>query len=366
MPKFEQQPNKEEKNINPVENPKEAYEKTEEDEATLKAKLGTAKSAAEIIEIDRKLQAIEDAKSGMISTAQEKEQIKEQEKIQTEKDKQEYDKILSKIKERGKEEFSENEIRRRSELINKLDEKITSWEVFQLQNLMYRAGDMGEEEKKKVWEKIEQTKKGDKEKSAESPTEEDRSRFIAMDKIDEIEKRIEKEKKIDKATLEDLSSQWAIYQRKRIPDKYIEIYKDLFKSKIIAKFYNIGEGPYKEYKTFGDLEWASHLAAYSFVSEAKITDELEEKGFKLPMASLEEKSEFSRLMNKSDQEIMNYITSMAKELSEEVKVTKKRDFILLTQLKVDTIARTKDFKDKSRINNAISEIDRILTVLEKM
>jgi len=72
MPKLEQQ------NINPIENPREAYEKTEEDEASLKAQLGGAKSADEIMEIATKLKTIEGSKKEVVDIAHE-EALKEKE-----------------------------------------------------------------------------------------------------------------------------------------------------------------------------------------------------------------------------------------------------------------------------------------------
>lgn len=72
MPKFEQQ------NINPVENPREAYEATEQDEAGLKAELADAKNADEIMAIATKLKGIEGTKNDLVDTSHE-EAIKEEE-----------------------------------------------------------------------------------------------------------------------------------------------------------------------------------------------------------------------------------------------------------------------------------------------
>ena len=76
MPKFEQQ------NIDPVENPREAYEKTEEDETNLKAELADVKSktADEIMNIAAKLKAIEGNKSELIGIAQEEAEKEEAER----------------------------------------------------------------------------------------------------------------------------------------------------------------------------------------------------------------------------------------------------------------------------------------------
>jgi len=63
MPKFEEQ------KINPAENPREAYEATEQDEAGLKAELAGAKNADEIMAIAMKLKAAEGSKNELAGNA---------------------------------------------------------------------------------------------------------------------------------------------------------------------------------------------------------------------------------------------------------------------------------------------------------
>lgn len=72
MPEFEQQ------NINPIENPREEYEATEQDEAGLKAELAGAKNADEIMAIAMKLKGIEETKKDLVDTSRE-EAIEEEE-----------------------------------------------------------------------------------------------------------------------------------------------------------------------------------------------------------------------------------------------------------------------------------------------
>lgn len=95
--------NFEQLNINPVENPREAYGATEQDEASLRAELAGAKNADEIMAIATKLKGVEGTKKDLIDIARE-EALKQEKEIKMYDEAMADDELLSMFDEAKKED----------------------------------------------------------------------------------------------------------------------------------------------------------------------------------------------------------------------------------------------------------------------